>query len=142
VLPVNVKGIMGTVTLGGADTTDEICGGVRNSKIGDCVQTKRTFTNATAHAASPRSGVLTLNRIANVRLAVADCPHEPPDVIRQPLGPPLDLVRLPKAALLQRRFGRITLRASRTQRKVYGSPEEGRLEATVEWTLTFIRVGK
>jgi hypothetical protein len=140
VLAVNIRGIEGTVTLGGADTTEEICGGVRNSKIADCAQTKRSFRGANARAVSPRPGVLTLNRIANVRLATADCPHEPADVKRQPLGPSLDLVRLPKAVLRERRVARISLRASRHQHKVYGSPEEGRLDASAEWTLTFVRV--
>jgi hypothetical protein len=140
VLAVNVGRIEGTVTLGGADTTEEICGGVGNSKIADCAQTRRSFSGANAHAVSPRPGVLTLNRIANVRLATANCPHEPPDVRRQPLGPSLDLVRLPKAVLSERRVARISLRASHNQHKVYGSPDEGRLDASAEWTLTFVRV--
>jgi hypothetical protein len=141
VLPVDVRGIVGTVTLGGANTTEEVCAGVGNSKIADCAQTKRTLSGARVHAASTRPGVVTLNQITSVRLATADCPREPPDVRRQPLGPPLNLVRLPKAALKERKLSRMSLRASRNQRKVYGSPEGGRLETSAEWTLKFVRVG-
>jgi len=139
VLPAEVRRIAGTVTLTGANTTDEICGGVGNSKITDCARTKRQFTGASLHAASPRRGFVTLNRIANVRLATADCPREPPDVVKGPLGPALNLLRLPKAALMEGRLARINLLASRTQRKIYGSPDKGRLTERAQWTLTFVR---
>jgi hypothetical protein len=139
VLPADVRRIAGTVTLSGANTTDEICGGVGSSKVADCAQTTRSFRGARLHAASSRPGYVTLNRIANVRLATADCPREPPDVLRRPLGPALDRLRLPKAALMERRLARIHLEASRTQRKIYGSPEQGRLTESAQWTLTFVR---
>jgi hypothetical protein len=141
VLPVDVRGIAGTVTLGGANRTDETCGdGGSTGQIADCAQTKRAFTGARVHAVSPRPGVVTLNGIANVRLATAACPREPPDVRRRPLGPPLNLVRLPREALTEQRLARITVRASRSQHKVYGSPEKGTLDESGEWTLTFVRV--
>jgi hypothetical protein len=140
VLPVDVRRIAGTVTLAGANTTEEICGGVGTSKIADCAQTRRSFTGASVHAASPRRGFISLNRIANVRLATADCPREPPDVMRRPLGPTLNSLRLPKAALMERRLAGINLHASRTQRTNYGLPEKGRLVESAGWTLTFVRV--
>jgi hypothetical protein len=139
VLPVVVRRIAGTVTLKGANTAEEICGGVGTSKVADCAQATRSFTGARLHAASPRPGYVTLNRIANVRLAPADCPREPPDVVRSPLGPALDPLRLPKAALMEGRLARIKLEASRTQRKIYASPEKGRLTESAQWTLTFVR---
>ena len=80
VLPVDVRGILGKVTLAGANTTDENCGGAGTSKIADCAQTTRAFSRATVHAASPRPGVVTFKGVANVRLATADCPLEPADV--------------------------------------------------------------
>ena len=140
VLPVDVRGIVGTVTLGGANRTEETCGDGSTGQIADCAQTKRAFTGASVHAVSPRPGVVTLNRIANVRLATADCPLEPPDVRSHPLGPAPNLVRLPGEALTERRVARINLRVSRTQHKVYGSPEKGTLDESGEWTLTFVRV--
>lgn len=139
-LPVEVRGISGKVTLAGANTTDEICGADGTSKIADCAQTKRAFSGATVHAASPRPGVVTLDGIANVRLATADCPREPADVRRRPLGPPLGLVQLPKEALMEQKLARINLRATRNRRKTYGFPEKGRLVESVQWTLKFVRV--
>ena len=140
VLPVDVRGILGKVTLAGANTTAELCGEVGTSKIADCAQTRRAFTGATVHAASPRPGVVAFKGIANVRLATADCPREPADVTRRPLGPPLNLVRLPKETLMEQKLASINLRAKRNRRKVYGSPEQGRLVESVEWTLKFVRV--
>ena len=140
VLPVDVQGIAGTVTLGGATTTEDTCGDGGTDHTADCAQTKRAFTRASVHAVSTRPGFVTLNRIANVRLATADCPSEPPDVRSHPLGPAPNLVRLPSEALTERRVARINLRVSRTQHKVYGSPERGTLDERAEWTLAFVRV--
>jgi hypothetical protein len=139
VVPVTVRGILGKVTLAGANTTEEVCGEAGTSKIADCAQTRRAFNGATVHAASPRPGVVTFKGIANVRLATADCPREPADVKRRPLGPPLNLVRLPKETLMERKLASINLRVTRNRRKVYGSPEQGRLVESVEWTLKFAR---
>jgi hypothetical protein len=91
------------------------------------------------HASSPRRGFIALNRIANVRLAAADCPREPAEVVRRPLGPALNLLRLPKAALMERRLARISLHASRTQRTNYSAPQKGRLVESAGWRLTFVR---
>jgi hypothetical protein len=140
VLPVDVRGIAGKVTLVGANTTQENCGGVPTSKIAGCAQTKRTFTGASVRAASPRPGVVVLNDIANVRLASADCPLEPPDIKKRPLGPSPNLVRLPNQALNERRLTRMSLHASRSRHTVYGSPEAGSLDESAAWTLTFVRV--
>jgi hypothetical protein len=140
VLPVDVRGILGKVTLAGANTTEEVCGGAGTSKIADCAQTTRAFTRATVHVASPRPGVVAFNGIANVRLATADCPLEPADVVRRPLGPPLNLVRLPKEALKEQKLARISLRVTRNRRKAYGSPQKGQLVESVEWKLKFARV--
>jgi hypothetical protein len=139
-LPVVVPGIQGKVTLAGANTTKETCAGAGTSKIADCAQTTRAFTRATVHAASPRPGVVTFKGIANVRLATADCPLEPADVVRRPLGPPLNLVRLPEETLRERKLASINLRVTRNRRKVYGSPQQGQLVETVEWALKLVRV--
>jgi hypothetical protein len=140
VLPVDVRGILGKVTLGGANTIEEACGEVGTSKIADCAQTKRTFTGATVHVTSSRPGVMAVRAVANVRLATADCPREPADVRSRPLGAPLNLVNLPREALMEAKLARINLRATRNRRKVYGSPEQGSLVETIEWTLKFVRV--
>jgi hypothetical protein len=139
-LPVVVRGIQGKVTLAGANTTVETCGEAGTSKIADCAQTTRAFTRATVHAASPRPGVVTFMGVANVRLAIADCPREPADVVRRPLGPPLNLVRLPRETLTGQKLASIKLSATRSRHKVYGSPQQGRLVERVEWTLKLVRV--
>jgi hypothetical protein len=140
VLPVDVRGILGNVTLGGANTTDEVCGEVGTSNTADCAQTRRAFTGATVHVTSSRPGVMVVAGVANVRLATADCPREPTDVRSRPLGAPLNLVNLPKEALMEAKLARINLRTTRNRRKVYGSPEQGSLVETIEWTLRFVRV--
>jgi hypothetical protein len=140
VLPVVVRGILGKVTLAGANTTEEICGEAGTSKIADCAQTTRAFARATVHVASPRPGVVMFKGVANVRLATADCPVEPADVRLRPLGPPLNLVQLPKETLTEQNLARINLRATRNRRKIYGSPQKGRLVESVAWTLKFVRV--
>jgi hypothetical protein len=140
VLPVTIGGIRGTVTLGGANTTDERCGESGSSKVADCAQTRRSFAGAKVKASSPRPGVLSLSQVTNVSLERADCPLEPADVRSRPLGPVAKLPRLPKEALTERKLARIALRATRSRRTTYGAPEGGRLEETVEWSLTFVRV--
>ena len=139
-LPVVVRGILGKVTLAGANTTEEICGEAGTSKIADCAQTTRAFARATVHAASPSPGVVKFKGIANVRIASADCPLEPVDVRLRPLGPPLNLVQLPKEALSEQKLARINLSATRNRRKIYGSPQKGRLVESVAWTLKLVRV--
>jgi hypothetical protein len=140
VLPVNVRGILGKVILAGANTTNENCAGAGTSKIADCAQTTRAFSRATVHAASPRPGVVTFKGVANVRLATADCPLEPADVKQRPLGPPLNLVQLPRETLKERKLANINLRATRNRRKIYGSPQQGQLVESVEWKLKLVRV--
>jgi hypothetical protein len=139
VLPVIVQGIIGTVTLGGANTTERVCGTTGTTQTADCAQTKRSFTGATIRAMGPRPGVLALTGIAKVHLAVADCPREPADVIRRPLGPLPKPLHLPKAALKERRLSRITVGATRTQGSVYGAPQSGHLDERSRWSLRFDR---
>jgi hypothetical protein len=81
-----------------------------------------------------------LTGVTNIRLAIVRCPSEPPDVRQRPLGPPLNLVRLPKEALLEGRLGEINLRASRNRNKVYGSPAVGHLNERAAWKLELVRV--
>ena len=140
-LPVDVRGIVGNVTLAGANTTDEVCGVDGTSKIADCAQTKRAFSGATVHIESPRPGVALVKAITHVRLPVADCPLEPVDVRLRPLGPPLNLVQLPKQTLMEQKLARINVHTTRKRENTYSSPEQGRLVETVSWTLKFVRVG-
>jgi hypothetical protein len=139
VLPVVIRGLTGTVTLGGANTTERVCGTTGTTQTADCAQTKRQFTGGTVRAESPQPGVLALKSIGNVHLTKADCPREPVDVTLRPLGPLPKLLRLPKAVLMERRLSRITVGATRTQRSVYGPPQSGRLDERSRWSLRFDR---
>jgi hypothetical protein len=139
VLPVVIRGVVGTVTLGGANTTERICGPTGTTQTADCAQTKRAFTGATVRAASPRPGVLALKSIANVHLAKAECPLEPGDVTMRPLGPLPKLLRLPKSALRERKLARITVGVTRTQRSVYAAPQSGQLSERSRWNFRFER---
>jgi len=140
VLPADVRGLTGTVTLAGANTIDERCGDVGTAQIADCAQTRRSFSGARVRVWSPHPGFVAVGPVRNVRLGASDCPREPAEVVRRPLGPTLTPLRLPKETVKQQRVARITLRASRTGRTTYGSPEEGNLRERAEWKLTFVRV--
>ena len=83
--------------------------------------------------------MLTLTAVRNVQLEAPDCPTEPIEVRRRPLGPLSKLLRLPKAVLRERRLARITVHASRTQRTDYRPPQNGGLTETGMWTFLFVR---
>ena len=140
VLPVTIRGIRGSVTLGGANTTDERCGAGGTTNTADCAQTRRAFSGATLKARSTRPGVLSVDPIANVRLPSSDCPVEPLEVIRGPLGPAPKLLRLPGQVLTEQKLARITVESRPSQQTTFGFPRRGRLEERAEWTLTFVRV--
>jgi hypothetical protein len=140
VLPADVRLLTGTVTLSGAKTTDQVCGVDRTQQIGDCAKTRRSFSAARIRVSSPGAGFVALGPVRSVRLARAGCPFEPPDVIRSPLGPALKALTLPKEALMERSVARLNLRASRTQRVTYASPQSGNLQGLTRWQLTFVRV--
>lgn len=140
ILPVSINGIKGVVTLSGANTTAETCGTVVTTKDADCAPTTRSFRGAAVRLASPKPGFASITSVTNVRLAVATCPDEPADVRQRPLGPATKTLRLPSAVLAEKKLGSITLRSSRNQRTTYGSPEQGRLDESAQWTLRFVRV--
>jgi hypothetical protein len=142
VLPATLRGIRGTVTLQGANTTDTRCSGSGggSSQIADCAQTRRSFTGATLRIVSSGRGSLSLEPIGNVRLAVASCPLEPPVVIHRPLGPTPKALRLPREVLHENTLARITLSASPTLQTRFGSPEQGRLGETSELHFAFVRI--
>lgn len=140
VLSTDLKGIAGTVTLAGANTTDERCDGVGTSKIADCVQTRRSFSGVRVRVSSPRRGFVALGPARRVRLPRSDCPLEPAEVRRRPLGPAMSPRRMPKVALTEEKVARITMRASRSSTTNYASPEDGTLQERVDWKLTFVRV--
>jgi hypothetical protein len=139
VLATDLRGLTGTVTLSGANSIDENCGGVDSGRIEDCVTTKRSFSGGRTRVSSPRPGFLDLGRARNVRLRAADCPREPAEVRQRPLGPPLRTLRLPEEALNEQRVASMTVRATGTRRTTYVAPEAGTLRERTEWRLRFVR---
>lgn len=139
-LPVRVRGLRGTGTVAGANTVTDICGNGRTQAIQDCVLTKQAFKGGSIGALSARAGSITLRALREVRLQTISCPQEPAEVLAAPLGPVPGPLRLPVAALRNRRIAHVTLTASASRGKKYGSPEDGTLEQRAAWTLTFTRV--
>lgn len=139
VLPVLIRGVVGTVTLAGANTIERVCGPTGTTQTADCAQTKRSFSGVTVQAVSPQPGVLTLRSVGDVHLAKAACPLEPSDVTTRPLGPLPKQFRLPRAALMERQLRRLTVGATRTQRSVYAAPQSGHLDERSQWNLRFDR---
>lgn len=140
VLPVDVRGLTGTVTLSGANTISEVCGGEHRETIQDCVTSKRPFQGGSVGLVSPRAGSITVTPVRNVRLQRVDCPSEPPDLLRTPLGTVPGPLRVSVDTLANPRITHITLTASASRRKNYAAPERGTLQQRSDWTLTFTRI--
>lgn len=140
VLPVRVRGLRGTGTVAGANTVTDICGSGRTQAIQDCVRTKQSFKGGSIGALGKRAGSITLRTLRDVRLRATSCPQEPAEVLAAPLGPVPGPLRVPVAALRNRRIAHVTLTASASRGKNYGSPEDGTLEQRSVWTLTLTRL--
>jgi hypothetical protein len=136
----DLRALAGTVSLGGALTTDERCGDEGTSRVADCAPSKRSFARAQAHVTSPRAGALVVQSVHNVRLRRATCPTEPAEVPRAPLGPLPVPLRVSTRTLANRELVRITLRSSKTRTTRYGSPAAGNLRERTEWTVTLVRL--
>jgi hypothetical protein len=139
VLTAELRGLTGTVTLVGANTTDERCGEEGTGQIADCAQTKRSFGGGKARVSSPRARAAEIGAVRGVRLRDSDCPLEPLEVKSSPLGPRVGLLGLADEAL-EERVSRITVRASRSRRVFFAAPAEGSLREQAQWKLTFVRV--
>jgi hypothetical protein len=136
---VDVRGLPGTVELTGQNEVKEVCGGTETPTALPCADSTRTFMDARTTLSSTKSGSITL-RPLRVRLRRSECPNEPDDVAAAPLGPVPGPLRISTANLANRKIARITLTASASRRKTYGSPEAGTLRQRATWRLTFTRV--
>jgi phage tail tape-measure protein len=138
--PVVVRGIRGTVTLAGAETTDRSCpDGTGSSQIADCIQSTRSLTGGTLRLSSPARGRLAFGRIRGARLAVANCPDEIAAVRLAPAGPSPASIGLPIGKLSHPRARTVTTRVSFRRTDPFAAPQEGSLQLRVAWTLTFTR---
>jgi hypothetical protein len=141
IIGVDLRGIRGTVTLGGAETTEIMCpGGEGSAQIRDCITTRRSFTGGAVRLSSPTRGRLAFGPVRSVRLATANCPDEIAAVRRAPLGPSPSPIRLPLDKLSNPRTQTVTTRLSFRRTIPFAAPEVGRLERRATWTLRFDRI--
>jgi hypothetical protein len=138
-LAVTIRNLTGTVTLAGANTTRQKCGTEVTESIADCARTTHSFRGATVRARSTRPGSITLGPV-RVALQRANCPLEPTDVVREPLGRTPGPLRVAIASLANRSLVRITLTASASRRKNYGPVEDGTLRQRAAWRVTLVRL--
>ena len=138
VLAATIRGLTGTVVLSGANTLSDVCGQETKEAIQDCATTRRSFRSATVGVSSRRPGSVTLGPLRQLRLRTINCPQEPADVIRTPLGPIPGPLRT--TALANPRVLHLTLTASASRRIGFGPAEQGTLQQRSRWKLTFDRV--
>jgi hypothetical protein len=140
-IAIDLRGVRGTVTLGGAETTETMCpGGEGSAQIRDCITSRRTFTGGAVRLSSPARGRLAFGPARGVRLAVANCPDEISAVRRAPLGPSPSPLRLPLDKLSSPRTQTVTTRVSFRRTVPFQLPELGSLVRRATWTLTFRRL--
>lgn len=132
---VTVAPLDGTAVLSGTNLREESCPtGVPTSTPEDCPRTTRTFRGAKTTLHGTRAGVIAVGP-ARVTLRPIDCPREPKELRQSILGPTPGPIRItPKP-----RSTRLTLKASATRTRTYGSPEAGALRQRTTWTFTFVR---
>jgi hypothetical protein len=138
---VDLRGLRGTVTLGGAETTETTCpGGGGSAEIRDCVTSVRRFAGAAVRLSSPARGRLAFGAVRGVRLARVDCPDEIAAVLRAPAGPSPNPIRLPLDKLTNPRSRSVVIRVSGRREVPIAAPEAGSVKQGAAWTLTFTRV--
>ena len=138
---VVVRGLRGTVTLAGAETTDRKCpDGTGSSQVADCINSRRSLAGGTLRLSSPSRGRLAFGPVRGARLAVADCPNEIAPVRQAPAGPSPAVIGLPVDKLSHPRTRTVTSRVSFRRNDSFAAPEQGALQQRVVWTLTFTRV--
>ena len=140
VLATTLRGLTGTITLAGANTVTDVCGAERQEAIQDCATTTRSFARGTIALVGGRPGSLTVRPVRNVRLRVGNCPLEPVQVVRAPVGPIQSPLKLSAATLANKRFIHITLTATASRRTRYGPVEQGTLTQRSSWKITLERI--
>jgi hypothetical protein len=132
---VTVGPLDGTAILTGTNLLEESCAtGLPTVTPVYCPRTTRTFRNARTTLRGTRPGTIAVGPI-RVTLRPVDCPREPNELRQAILGPAPGPFRIaPKP-----RSTRLTLTASATRTKIYGSPENGILRQRTTWKFTFVR---
>jgi hypothetical protein len=137
---VDVRGVTGKVTLGGAETTETTCpDGSGTAQIADCITSTRSFARGAVRLSSPVRGKLAFGAVRGVRLAVSNCPDEIAAVRRSPAGLSPPAIRLPLGKLANPRNRKVTTRVSNQRETAFAAPESGTIAQRLSWTLAFTR---
>ena len=132
---VTVKPLDGTAVVTGTNLREESCAaGLPTFTPEYCRRATRTFRSAATTLRGTRPGTFVIGPV-RVALRPIACPLEPNELRGAILGPtpgPLRITPKPRST-------RLTLTASATRTKIYGSPETGILQERTTWTFRFVR---
>jgi hypothetical protein len=132
---VDVGPLDGTATLTGSNQVEETCAaGPPTVRTENCGKSTRTFRNAKTALRGTRPGTIAVGPV-RVSLRAVDCPREPTELRQAILAP----TPAPLRIALSSRSARVTLIASATRTRNYGSPEQGILQQRTTWRFTFVR---
>lgn len=132
---VDVGPLDGTATLTGTNLVQETCAaGPPTAMTDNCRKTIRTFRSAKTTLRGTRPGTIAVGPV-RVTLRPIECPREPTELRQAILAPTLAPLRI----TLNSRSIRVTLIASATRTRNYGSPEQGILQQRTTWRFTFVR---
>jgi hypothetical protein len=139
IAPADVGPLDGTAGLTGTNTSNLVCGASESHTPQPCSETTLAFRGGKTHVSSTKPGSITLGRL-RLHLRAVDCPQEPAELARDPLGPVPGPLRVSADALSHTGIARITLTASATRRFKYGPLEQGTLQERTFWRVTLLRV--
>lgn len=132
---VVVTPLDGTATLTGTNSPQETCApGPPTGSVEYCRKTIRTFRGAKTTLRGTAPGTIAIGPV-HVTLRPIHCPLEPTELRQAILAP----TPAPLRITLSSRSARVTLIASATRTRNYGSPEQGILQQRTTWRFTFVR---
>jgi hypothetical protein len=136
---VDLGSLDGTADLAGTNTSNQMCGTSESHTPEPCTATTLTFRGVETHLSSTKPGSVTLGPLRG-RPRTVDCPREPGELARDPLGPVPGPLRVSTRTLAQSRYTHITLTASASRRFKYGPREQGTLQQRTFWRVTLVRI--
>lgn len=139
IVAANIGPLDGTATLTGTNTLNQVCGTSEAHTPKTCSTSSPTFRGVKTRVSSTKPGSITLGPL-RVHLRASDCPREPNELRRDPLGPVPGPLKFSASALSRPRITSITLTASATRRFTYGPLEQGMLQQRTSWRVTLTRV--
>jgi hypothetical protein len=139
IVGVDAGSLEGTADVTGTNTANQVCGTSESHTPEPCTDTTLVVRGVKAHMSSTKPGMVKLGPL-RAHLRTVDCPREPVELARDPLGPVPGPLRVSPRTLAQPRFTHITLTASASRRFKYGPREQGTLQQRTFWRVTLVRV--